>query len=94
VSPRLESRMIPEDYRIRLIHLRDRFKIPFMGEMLPTIDDMKLKIYQSEKQRSQANRRAREEAKRAEEEAKRANALEAEVARLRALLEKKGNTNA
>ena len=115
VSPRLESRMIPEDYRLRLIHLRDRFKIPFMGELQPTIDDMNRKFHQSEKQRSQANRRAREEAKRAEveakraeeeakraeeeakraeEEAKRANALEAEVARLRALLEKHGNPDA
>ena len=98
VSPRLESRMIPEDYRLRLIHLRDRFKIPFMGELQPTIDDMNRKFHQSEKQRSQANRRAREEAKRAEVEAKRAeveagraNILEAEVARLRSLLEKQAN---
>ena len=115
VSPRLESRMIPEDYRLRLIHLRNHFKIPFMDEMLPTINDMNRQLDESEKERLKANRRARQEAKRAEEEAKRAEeeakraeeeakraeeearrvkALEAEVARLRSLLENQANPDA
>ena len=94
VSPRLAARMTPEGSRIRLFPVESSESVPMSTEFQPRLEELQFKYTQADAERSRAIERAREAAERAEEAAERAKVLEAEVARLRSLLEKQTDPDA
>src|SRR5207245_9533224 len=90
VSPRLGIRFVMEKGEFRLYRPDGRPFHTFL-EIMQQREEAVKRAEQESKRAEQESKRAEQEAKRAEQEAKRAAAAEAEVARLRALLDKSAN---
>ena len=75
VSPRLEIRIVPEGYRLRLIRLENGESLPMISEWQRSHEELKRQSERSAEDRNRAILIAEEESRRAEEESRRANEL-------------------